>query len=315
MKTYKQMAESALKRINEYEVKQKRKKKTIMQMSLAVGGICVVLLVATGIFKEKLFDKEIVTTGINTTTKTELNLTSDSKKTTVEPQSNTQKNSTENTAEEIIQTQETSKKGTTLKTQQPSQKGTTLKTQQPSQKGTRAPTTAMPENTTSVSLGIITADSSLKGSLDFAKPIKKGSVGVTQELKNAVKENGDNRTYAVMVSFEYSLPDDYLSKIKIDGISANELKKRADALLSEGKNTEAKSLYVKINEAKREYLLGYIDNFEDTFSKNGMDIYVEERGTTVENMIFYTYATGEQINKFICKPTEAFYFTLSAKFK
>ncbi len=304
MKNYKEMADSALKRISEYEAEQKRRKKIIKQTAIAVGSICVVLLVAVGLFKENLTNAGLVTDSTKNTTENADNGMSSTEKTTKDTKDKTHKKTTKKTKNERTEKQSTVKNEATENPE------VTL----PTTMSSGEPTFIMVENT-GKGIGIIYADYDLKGTFNSVKPIEKGSIGLTQELRNAINDNGDERTYAVMVNFKYSLPDNYMDEIIIDGVSSSELKKQADVLMSEGKDEDAKRLYVKINDAKRAYLRGYIDTFEETFNKNGMEIYVEERGTTVDDMIFYTFATGDKINNFTCKESEAFCLTLAMRFK
>ena len=100
MKTYKEMAESALKRIDEFETKQKKRKKTIKQVSFAVGCICVTVLAVMGIFKDKNIVTEI-----------------DIGKTDSRPILSTTQKANEIKAETTEKNSTASKKETTLKTE------------------------------------------------------------------------------------------------------------------------------------------------------------------------------------------------------
>ncbi len=298
MKDYKEMADSALKRIDEYQTKQEKRRKILKKVSAITACLCVILIATIAVFRNDIFKEDLpISDGIVQKTDNDTTI----KNTTIKDTGN--KNTTKAEATSEKESVSADKNTTTFNNNV---------TTQYAKPGT--PFIQMTLENLLKDERVIWSKDTLKG-IGFARKINKGSVAFTDELQNAIKKNGENQIYAVMVNFESSLPDDYLNEFKIDGKTATEVKNQADELLKKGENEESKKLYVKMNEAKEEYLRGYLTNFEETFNKNGMKIYVDDKSATIENMIFYSFATGKQLQNFACKDNEAFYFTLAVKFK
>ncbi|MBQ6708654.1 MAG: hypothetical protein IJM97_06885 [Clostridia bacterium] len=302
MKNYKEMADSALNRIHEYEIKREKRKKVITQVSTVVGCVCIALILTVFLSQSDMFN--------------DITLTAVQSSDIGETKENTSTSTTVPTTENALYTQTTpTEKQISKKNNSVTERTTKLITKTTKWAVPQIPVTTLNLEDWLSNDHVVWSDSGLKGSIDFATPIEKGSIAMTKELRDTLDAYGDHRFYAVMVSFESALPEDYLENIICDGKSITELEKKADSLLKSGKNEDAHKIYVEIKEAKREYLLNYIENFRDTFLKNGMRIFTESNGTTIDNMVFYCFASKISIENFKCKEDEAFYFTLASSFK
>lgn len=150
-----------------------------------------------------------------------------------------------------------------------------------------------------------------KGKIPAEAVGEAGKAVITSELKSALSSGGKNTVYAVMVDFTPTASKSLL----IEGKTAAELKEEIKALTAQGKNSEAKEIAQKINDAAQSSYFEQIKKFRAEFASMGLGVYHEEYGCTIDNCIFYTFATREQIENFECAPDEAFIFSSAVRLK
>ncbi len=155
------------------------------------------------------------------------------------------------------------------------------------------------------------AGSPTKGNISTGKTIELGQTLIDEKLISAFNENAQDTVYAVMVDFTSMRKDDYVFEDK----KLSEWTAEKDSLIALGKMVDAKLIAQKINQAKEAYYFSMLENFEEKFASMGLGIYHEERGYTIDNCIFYTFATRSQIEEFVCAPSEAFIFSPAVRFK
>lgn len=151
----------------------------------------------------------------------------------------------------------------------------------------------------------------LKGNLSAGMSVELGKTLISNELKTAFRSGNVNTVYAVMVDFTPMSEKNIL----IEGKTTTEWNGEITALTAKGKNDEAKAIAQKINQAKENSYFEQLKRFKTKFASIGMGVYHEELGCTIDNCVFYTFATQEQIEKFACASDEAFIFTSAIRFK
>lgn len=149
------------------------------------------------------------------------------------------------------------------------------------------------------------------GNVSTGINVDLGKTFISNELNNAFKTGDDNTVYAVMVDFTPMLK----TNILIDGKTISEWEGEIEALVAQDKNIEAKEIAQKIKQAKEDSYFEQLKEFETKFASMGLGVYHENWGCTIDNCIFYTFATREQIENFECAPNEAFVFTSAIRFK
>ena len=159
--------------------------------------------------------------------------------------------------------------------------------------------------------GVVWVDGSpTKGNVSSGRIIELGQILIDNELRSLF--NGSKDTiYAVMVDFSSMRNDDFV----FEGKRISELNAEKDNLISLGKIEDAKLIAQKINQAKEEYYFSMLEMFEEQFKLMGLGIYHEEHGCTINNCIFYTFATQSQLEEFECASTQAFIFSPAVRFK
>ena len=149
-----------------------------------------------------------------------------------------------------------------------------------------------------------------KGNASSGKHIELGQVLIDNELKESFSGNEDT-IYAVMVDFSSMRTDEFI----FEGKKISEWNTEKDSLIALGKMGDAKLIAQKINQAKEAYYFSMLEMFEEQFERMGLGIYHEERGCTIDNCVFYTFATQSQIEGFECSSTQAFIFSSAVRFK
>lgn len=177
----------------------------------------------------------------------------------------------------------------------------------------------------------------VKGNEATGIKIERGTTKITDKLHEKMNGQDKDTVYAVMVDFSSGVIETEISAWKYEGHTIAELEAELEQLRSEskiiGNNTatgpdgvtikipiydNGKELAVaanRIRDAKRDYYFNCLKNYNESFKAMGLGIYNEEAGYTIENMIFYTFATKAQLENFQCKTTEAFVFTTAVRFK
>lgn len=155
------------------------------------------------------------------------------------------------------------------------------------------------------------AGSPTKGSISSGKIIELGQILIDDKLISAFNENDEDTVYAVMVDFTSMCNDDFV----FEGQKISEWVAEKDRLIALKKMVDAKLIAQKISQAKEVYYFSMLEKFKETFASMGLGIYHEDRGCTIDNCIFYTFATRSQIEEFACDSTQAFIFSSAVRFK
>ena len=150
-----------------------------------------------------------------------------------------------------------------------------------------------------------------KGNVASGEIIELGQVRIDEELAASFASNSTDAVYAVMVDFTSMCNDDFV----FEGKKISELIAEKDDLIALGKMEDAKALAQKINQAKEAYYFSMLEKFEEKFASMGLGVYHEDRGCTIDNCIFYTFATQAQLEEFECNETQAFIFSAAVRFK
>lgn len=150
-----------------------------------------------------------------------------------------------------------------------------------------------------------------KGNISSGKTIELGQVLIDDKLRNSFDGKNVDTIYAVMVDFTSMLNDDYI----FEGKTIAEWNAEKDSLIALGRMEDAKVIAQKISQAKEAYYFSMLEKFEEKFASMGLGIYHEERGCTIDNCIFYTFATRSQLEEFECASTQAFIFSAAVRFK
>lgn len=150
-----------------------------------------------------------------------------------------------------------------------------------------------------------------KGNISSSEIIDLGQVLIDDNLRDSFDGNNMDAIYAVMVDFTSMVNDDFV----FEGKTISEMSAEKDSLIALGKMEDAKLIAQKISQAKEAYYFSMLEKFEETFASMGLGIYHEERGCTIDNCIFYTFATRSQLEEFECNSTQAFIFSAAVRFK
>lgn len=180
---------------------------------------------------------------------------------------------------------------------------------------------------------VIWGDTEIKGS-DSSEKIALGSILISDDLNKLMKSGNSNDVYAVMVDFSSCIDENELLNLEYNGNTISELQseylklssftdetytyigsdgiEHTEYLSSNDKKEEIKKIKQAINEIKAVYYDMKIQQFSDSFHKNGLEIY--EGGEEV-NTIFYTFTNKTLLKEFVCKENEAFIFYPASYFK
>lgn len=180
---------------------------------------------------------------------------------------------------------------------------------------------------------VIWGDTEIKGS-DSSEKIALGSILISDDLNNLMKSGNSNDVYAVMVDFSSSIDENELLNWEYNGNTISELQseysklssftdetytyigsdgiEHTEYLSSNDKKEEIKKIKQAINEIKAVYYDMKIQQFSDSFHKNGLEIY---KGGEEVNTIFYTFTNKTLLKEFVCKENEAFIFYPASYFK
>lgn len=277
MKNTNEMVNSLLERREHYEAEQKRKRSIITRTVTSMCCFCLVVLLGFGVWQSGLFrtTPPVILDGDNST------LQGTDKNDESKPNSNETVAPNDNPNNAV----NTDKKYPDL---------TTLSLAQ------------WLNNDDVVWMG----GSPTKGNVSSGKHVELGQVLIDEELKGSFDGNKDT-IYAVMVDFSSMCPGDFI----FEGKKISEWNTEKDNLIALGKMADAKLIAQKINQAKEEYYFSMLEMFEEQFKLMGLGIYHEEHGCTIDNCIFYTFATQSQLEEFECTPTQAFVFSPAIRFK
>ena len=180
---------------------------------------------------------------------------------------------------------------------------------------------------------VIWGDTEIKGS-DSSEKITLGSILISDDLNKLMKSGNSNDVYAVMVDFSSCIDENELLNWEYNGNTISELQseysklssftdetytyigsdgiEHTEYLLSNDKKEEIKKIKKAINEIKAVYYDMKIQQFSDSFHKNGLEIY---KGGEEVNTIFYTFTNKTLLKEFVCKENEAFIFYPASYFK
>ena len=180
---------------------------------------------------------------------------------------------------------------------------------------------------------VIWGDTEIKGS-DSSEKIALGSILISDDLNKLMKSGNSNDVYAVMVDFSSCIDENELLNWKYNGNTISELQseysklssftdetytyigsdgiEHTEYLSSNDKKEEIKKIKQAINEIKAVYYDMKIQQFSDSFHKNGLEIY---KGGKEVNTIFYTFTNKTLLKEFVCKENEAFIFYPASYFK
>ena len=150
-----------------------------------------------------------------------------------------------------------------------------------------------------------------KGNSPSGLSVELGNTLVDDELAAEFEKNSDSTVYAIMVDFSSMLTDDLI----YEGKTLSDWNRELQKLVSQGLNEEAKQIAQKISKAKEQFYFAQLDKFRNKFEKVGLGVYNEKHGTTIDNCIFYTFATKSHLEAIKCNPDEAFIFSLAVRFK
>lgn len=180
---------------------------------------------------------------------------------------------------------------------------------------------------------VIWGDTEIKGS-DSSEKIALGSILISDDLNKLMKSGNSNDVYAVMVDFSSCIDENELLNLEYNGNTISELQseylklssftdetytyigsdgiEHTEYLSSNDKKEEIKKIKQAINEIKAVYYDMKIQQFSDSFHKNGLEIY---KGGEEVNTIFYTFTNKILLKEFVCKENEAFIFYPASYFK
>ena len=180
---------------------------------------------------------------------------------------------------------------------------------------------------------VIWGDTEIKGS-DSSEKIALGSILISDDLNKLMKSGNSNDVYAVMVDFSSCIDENELLNLEYNGNTISELqseylklssftdetytyigsdgREHTEYLSSNDKKEEIKKIKQAINEIKAVYYDMKIQQFSDSFHKNGLEIY---KGGEEVNTIFYTFTNKILLKEFVCKENEAFIFYPASYFK
>jgi len=180
---------------------------------------------------------------------------------------------------------------------------------------------------------VIWGDTEIKGS-DSSEKIALGSILISDDLNKLMKSGNSNDVYAVMVDFSSCIDENELLNWEYNGNTISELQseysklssftdetytyigsdgiEHTEYLSSNDKKEEIKKIKQAINEIKAVYYDMKIQQFSDSFHKNGLEIY---KGGEEVNTIFYTFTNKTLLKEFVCKENEAFIFYPASYFK
>ena len=180
---------------------------------------------------------------------------------------------------------------------------------------------------------VIWGDTEIKGS-DSSEKIALGSILISDDLNKLMKSGNSNDVYAVMVDFSSCIDENELLNWEYNGNTISELQseysklssftdetytyigsdgiEHTEYLSSNDKKEEIKKIKQAINEIKAVYYDKKIQQFSDSFHKNGLEIY---KGGEEVNTIFYTFTNKTLLKEFVCKENEAFIFYPASYFK
>ena len=180
---------------------------------------------------------------------------------------------------------------------------------------------------------VIWGDTEIKGS-DSSEKIALGSILISDDLNKLMKSGNSNDVYAVMVDFSSCIDENELLNLEYNGNTISELQseysklssftdetytyigsdgiEHTEYLSSNDKKEEIKKIKQAINEIKAVYYDMKIQQFSDSFHKNGLEIY---KGGEEVNTIFYTFTNKTLLKEFVCKENEAFIFYPASYFK
>lgn len=180
---------------------------------------------------------------------------------------------------------------------------------------------------------VIWGDTEIKGS-DNLEKISLGSILISDDLNKLMKSGNSNDVYAVMVDFSSCIDENELLNWQYNGNTISELQseysklssftdetytyigsdgiEHTEYLSSNDKKEEIKKIKQAINEIKAVYYDMKIQQFSDSFHKNGLEIY---KGGEEVNTIFYTFTNKTSLKEFVCKENEAFIFYPASYFK
>lgn len=180
---------------------------------------------------------------------------------------------------------------------------------------------------------VIWGDTEIKGS-DSSEIIALGSILISDDLNKLMKSGNSNDVYAVMVDFSSCIDENELLNWEYNGNTISELQseysklssftdetytyigsdgiEHTEYLSSNDKKEEIKKIKQAINEIKAVYYDMKIQQFSDSFHKNGLEIY---KGGEEVNTFFYTFTNKTLLKEFVCKENEAFIFYPASYFK
>lgn len=180
---------------------------------------------------------------------------------------------------------------------------------------------------------VIWGDTEIKGS-DSSEKIALGSILISDDLNKLMKSGNSNDVYAVMVDFSSCIDENELLNWEYNGNTISELQSEysklssftdetytyigsdgielTEYLSSNDKKEEIKKIKQAINEIKAVYYDMKIQQFSDSFHKNGLEIY---KGGEELNTIFFTFTNKTLLKEFVCKENEAFIFYPASYFK
>lgn len=180
---------------------------------------------------------------------------------------------------------------------------------------------------------VIWGETEFKG-IDSSEKIALGSILISDDLNKLMKSGNSNDVYAVMVDFSSCIDENELLNWEYNGNTISELQseysklssftdetytyigsdgiEHTEYLSSNGKKEEIKKIKQAINEIKAVYYDMKIQQFSDSFHKNGLEIY---KGGEEVNTIFYTFTNKTLLKEFVCKENEAFIFYPASYFK
>lgn len=180
---------------------------------------------------------------------------------------------------------------------------------------------------------VIWGDTEIKGS-DSSEKIALGSILISDDLNNLMKSGNSNDVYAVMVDFSSCIDENELLNWEYNGNTISELQseysklssftdetytyigsdgiEHTEYLSSYDKKDEIKKIKQAINEIKAVYYDMKIQQFSDSFHKNGLEIY---KGGEEVDTTFYTFTNKNLLKEFVCKENEAFIFYPASYFK
>lgn len=155
-----------------------------------------------------------------------------------------------------------------------------------------------------------------------------GTTRISPELEKIIKEHPEEETvFAVTVDFSFSIDEMEMNNWEYNGRTIAEIHAEIENLTISGNTNneyiddgsaeqaayteKIKHLKSELSELRAAYYSEKIQDFQETFEQNGLDIYT----SSSEDAFFCTFGTAAHFYEFVCRENEAFIFYPAGSFK